>query len=369
MKNEKLEYLLNKVVEFNQSEHYKGFLYKNSKGYYIKVVESTPGSNISFDDIIYLKEGDEQFITHAEKPKLMRVSMKSWHYRLIKYVLGDNAPTPKNMQNGCPYFWLLIFSLFAISFIMIWKAFVFLLLLFPRLFMWGIEKFAIWWVSEINDEEAYDIYYDRKDKKIPLTARIFFKHDGWLNYNEFIDFFLSEKYDIDNNNNSEEYLKKKEEMRLKWEKLHEERRTKEAERYKQRSILEEKIREKNRERQRKEAIREAKWEARMQPINDALNHLGESIGSIFRAIGNQFKTDPTNWKNIIKRTKQFIGGLITLILLAATYCLINVLACGVMAGIDWFINHWQIIVGVSIVLIIIAAIIGIIYVLYVFLTG
>jgi len=40
MKSEKLELLINKVVEFNQPEvcYYKGFLYKNETGYYIKVV-------------------------------------------------------------------------------------------------------------------------------------------------------------------------------------------------------------------------------------------------------------------------------------------------------------------------------------------
>lgn len=42
MKNEKLELLLNKVVEYNKPEevYCKGFLYKDSRGfYYLKVVE------------------------------------------------------------------------------------------------------------------------------------------------------------------------------------------------------------------------------------------------------------------------------------------------------------------------------------------
>ena len=136
MKIEKLELLLNKVVEFNQPDvaYYKGFLYKDSRGYYIKVVEGILG-HFEINDKVRLNEGDEQFIIQAEKPKLMRVSLKSWHYRLIKYVLADNAPTPKTMQNGCPYFWLLIFSLFASPFVFVVKAFWFLLLLIPR-FLW-----------------------------------------------------------------------------------------------------------------------------------------------------------------------------------------------------------------------------------------
>ena len=154
MKIEKLELLLNKVVEFNQPDvaYYKGFLYKDSRGYYIKVVEGILG-HFEINDKVRLNEGDEQFIIQAEKPKLMRVSLKSWHYRLIKYVLADNAPTPKTMQNGCPYFWLLIFSLFASPFVFVVKAFWFLLLLIPRFLYWGLEKLVNSWINEVDDAQ------------------------------------------------------------------------------------------------------------------------------------------------------------------------------------------------------------------------
>ena len=39
------------------------------------------------------------------------LSTKSWHYQLMKLVLGKATPTPENMHNLCPYFWLLVFSL------------------------------------------------------------------------------------------------------------------------------------------------------------------------------------------------------------------------------------------------------------------
>lgn len=59
MKNEKLELLLNKVVEFNQPDvaYYKGFLYKDSRGYYIKVVEGILG-HFEINDKVRLKDGD-----------------------------------------------------------------------------------------------------------------------------------------------------------------------------------------------------------------------------------------------------------------------------------------------------------------------
>ena len=116
MKNEKLELLLNKVVEFNKPNavDFKGFLYKDSKGYYIKVVEAISGTDVAEKDIFYLKEGEERYVIHADKPKLMRVDKNSWHYKLTKFVLGKKVPTPETMQNGCPYFWLMLFSICTI---------------------------------------------------------------------------------------------------------------------------------------------------------------------------------------------------------------------------------------------------------------
>jgi len=46
-----------------------------------------------------------------EEKATVLLSTKSWHYRFMKLVLGKVAPTPENMHNLCPYFWLLVFSL------------------------------------------------------------------------------------------------------------------------------------------------------------------------------------------------------------------------------------------------------------------
>ena len=160
MKNQKLELLLNKMVEFNQPgiAQYRGFLYKNdADGYFIKVIEVDNGS-ITINEKEYLKESDEQYITHSEKPKLMRVSMKSWHYRLVKYVLRSNAPTPKTMQNGCPYFWLLLFSIFVVIFVLLWHLIKFVFLLIPKALVWGLKKLTNDWIMNVDERQVYDIY-------------------------------------------------------------------------------------------------------------------------------------------------------------------------------------------------------------------
>src|ERR1035437_4613029 len=184
MKNEKLELLLNKVVEFNKPNavDFKGFLYKNSKGYYIKVVETISGTDVAEKDIIYLQEGEERYVIHADKPKLMRVDKKSWHYQLMMYVLGSKTPTPQNMQNGCPYFWLLVFSLFASIFVTIWKIAKSVFLLIPKGFIWCLQKSVDAWLASIDDVTAYDLYtsqygqynYRLNAPKLPITAKLFF---------------------------------------------------------------------------------------------------------------------------------------------------------------------------------------------------
>lgn len=43
--------------------------------------------------------------------KLIKLSRNSWHYKLMKWFLGDNTPSPSNTFNFCRYFWILMFCL------------------------------------------------------------------------------------------------------------------------------------------------------------------------------------------------------------------------------------------------------------------
>jgi len=351
MKNEKLELLLNKVVEFNQPDvaYYKGFLYKDSNGYYIKVVEGILGK-FFLNDKVRLKEGDEQFIIQAEKPKLMRVSLKSWHYRLIKYVLGDSAPTPKTMQNGCPYFWLLIFSILVVPFVLLWQGSIFVILLFPRAFIWCLEQVVISWMDELDDAHAKEIQWEGKSK-MPLTAKIFFNQSD----QGFFEYFLSKKYNL--RYGDPDYNVKKNEINERWEEWRKEAsalRDKRREEYYQK---ENKRIDKEMELRRKRQANKEKWEKRLQPMEDAINKILDGIVKAF--------TIKADWKFIIKRTKQFVGAIVTLALLVFTYYFVNVFAYCLMLLIDAIIEYWYIpTAGVGAV-----GVVGICYILYIFVTG
>nr|MDA3780494.1 hypothetical protein [Bacteroidales bacterium] len=194
MKNKKLDLMLNKVVEYNNTKkknHFKAFLYKNHDKYYFKIIEVLSGTDISFNDIINVEKGDVKFLTIAQKPKLMVVSKNSWHYKLLKYVLRDSAPTPKDMQNGCPYFWLLIFSGLVLPFILIFKVLKWIVLLIPEIILWVLKQMVDSWIVGLDDAEAYDLeneYYF--NTKMPKTAKLFFNN----NDEDFFKYFLSKKY-------------------------------------------------------------------------------------------------------------------------------------------------------------------------------
>jgi len=358
MKNEKLELLLNKVVEYNKPNviNCKGFLYSDLRGYYIKVVECTVG-NLPLKQKIWLNEDDEQFVSHAEKPKLMKVKKDSSHYKLVKYVLGDKAPTPKTMQNGCPYFWLLLFSIITVVFVVLWRSFVWLLSLIPEVMIWGLEKLTKNWVADIDDGHAYDIFYSGySGKRLPITAKMYLNQAD-VDNDEFLDYFLLEKYNIDKKVSPEEYKIKKQEMSEKWMTWRNELAVLRDEQQKANSARRNEQRRKRMKREHLEELRREKWEARMKPINKAFKKLGKGICETF--------TFNYDWRNIIKRTKQVVGAVITVVLLGVSYVTVNVFALALMAFIDFCITHWYLFAIIGI-----AGIIGVIvYVLYILITG
>lgn len=361
MKNEKLELLLNKVVEFNQPEvsYYKGFLYKDGQGYYIKVVESTIGS-FFLNDKIRLKNGDEQYIIQADKPKLMRVSLKSWHYRLMKFVLGDNTPTPKNMQNGCPYFWLLVLSMLALPFVLIIHGVKNILLGFHAVIKWCLKSLVNGWLNSVDDVMAYELYwkgnYDSSAVRMPTTAKLFFKGSD----DDFLAYFLLEKYKLKSSVSPEEYKAKKLEMSDKWsawsKEVQEKRAKEDQERYERNRIENER---RAKQLARREVSKKA-WDARIKPLKEGFANLFASIGNVIQSVINAFKLSG-DWKELIKRTKQVVGAIITLTILGITYFVVNFIAFILIAFVDWSIANWQVYAA----LLVFAALIGVGYVLYV----
>ena len=363
MKDEKLKLMLNKVVEYNdpkankgKGSHFKAFLYKNNTGYYFKVVEIVNDDNIEFNDIIWLKDGDENLLIVAEHPKLMRISKKSWHYGLLKYVLRSNAPTPTDMQNGCPYFWLVAFSILVLPFLLIFKAIKFAVLLVPKMLFWVLEQMVLNWIAGLDEEAAYELQYNgnySSKTSMPKTAKVFFDNSD----DDFFSLFLSKKYGI-NNKNDPNYAERQAEIKEKWQvwrddldKRRDEQRARETER--------------ETEKRKKEAIRDAKrrdfeekWEARMKPINTAFNDM-----SLW--FKKTFTVERGRRNMIVKRTKQFVGAVVTLVILAATFVAVNYIALGLMVAADWCIVNWAIFLGLAIA----AVAIGIFYLLYILISS
>lgn len=364
MKNEKLELMLNKVVEYNDPKaysgkgcHFKAFLYKNYNGYYFKVVEVMAGTAVAFNDIIPVKDVDIKFLVVANKPKLMRVSKKSWHYRLLQYVLRDNAPTPKDMQNGCPYFWLLVFSLLVVSFIVLYKAVKWAVLLTPKMFFWVLEQLVNSWAAGLDDEAAYDMYWNGISR-MPKSAKIYFKNkSSYRTEDKFFNFFLSKKYkdlSIDDSN----YKEKRAEIKSKWETWRKDLDARRAEQRKIEAEREAKRCELRAEHDRKREESRARWEAKMQPFRE----WRRNTASWFK---KTFTVERGRRNMIVKRTKQFLGAVVTLVILGVTFFAVNYIALALMWLADQCIANWRVFAGIGAF----AVAAGILYLLYVLISS
>ena len=348
MKSEKLNLLKNKVVEFHKPDtlYCKGFLYQDTDGYYVKVVED--GDNVRTKDIIRVNEGDDKFITQADKPKLMRISLKSWHYRLIKFVLTDDAPTPKTMQNGCPYFWLLILSIFVAPFKVIGIGLRNFFMIFPEMF----DKFILVstenWLNEIDDKYAYELHRDSSTlrKRLPMSVKSYIKKKSGFTRvygDDFFETYIEKKYNVTRFDN--EYFEIIDKIRNQWYEQNREE-TKLA------SQKRAELRKLNEEKRRIAREKRLKWEKKIEPIQKRIDSIVDAIVKLF--------TIKKDWRFLIKRTKQVVGGLLTLFLLTVSYFVVNVLTLALMLIISTLITYWFI---VTIVLGCFAAA-GIIYVLY-----
>jgi len=363
MKNEKLKLMLNKVVEYNnpkahggRGHNFKAFLYKDNRGYYFKVVEITTGTDVAFNDIIYLEDRDVEFLIIADKPKLMRVSKKSWHYRLLKYVLKSQAPTPHDMQNGCPYFWLVLFSILVVPFIQLYKAIKWVILLIPEILFWVLKQLVLGWIAGLDDEAAYELNWNGRygETKMPKTAKIFFDNSD----DDFFSLFLSQKYKVGNPNDAD-YAEKQAEIKVKWETWrkdldarraaqHEVTRKKDAERRRLKAIHDQKRRE-----------AEARWDAKMQPFRT----WRKETAAWFR---NTFTVQRGRRNMIVKRTKQFVGAVVTLVILAATFIVVNYVSLALMVAADAIIaGGWKILLG----FVAAAAVVGICYLLWILISS
>jgi hypothetical protein len=184
--------------------------------------------------------------------------------------------------------------------------------------------------------------------KMPATAKIFFKESN----EDFYDYFLNEKYHLNSNRNSEEYIAKKKEIQAKWDEWRKERADKRQKEQDEEYVWRTKEREKEAKREAQRELTKKLWDARMKPINDGFKNLFASIGKVFRSL-----KPTTDWKVLIKRTKRVVGAIITLIVLALTYFVVNFVAFDIIVAVDWSIANWE----VYLIILCIAAAAGILY--------
>lgn len=364
MKNDKLQSLLNKLVMLKtDTDHLKGFLFKKNGEYFIKPIEVYAGS-AKESGKFFLKEEHVEFTNFCESPKLMKVSMKSWHYRLMKYILGSNTPTPQTMQNGCPYFWLLVFCMLVSPFVVAFQAFLTFLMGFPYIFYKVIELFADITLMFFPEERVAQVerngwpgYYN----DVPVIAKAHFKHSK----RSFAETFIRIRYGISKDKDPEKYAAKLEELEAK--RLAHEDARREAQRLKNERELEEDRRQAElaRIRYQKQQERKRKSEEFWRPFNLQMEKIGNSISA---AMTFDYKKSP-----IIKRTKQFIGFLVSLIVLGGTVCAVVCISWFLNVLIDGlgyvFVNYWAYILYGLGFLGLLAVFVGICYVIFNWIQG
>jgi hypothetical protein len=318
MKNEKLELLKNKVVNVKTQDNksYSGFLTWNDCSYQVKIIDVTSG-NFNIDEIINIADTDN--VTVSEKPKLMGIKKNSWHYHLMSYVLRSNVPTPKTMQNGCPYWWLLIFSLGVCIPLTFFRLLGKFFKLFPMLFYKYVEVGFYNWLESMEDTEIFD-----SPKSFSFITKIYLNYTN--NYSReygvvvpYIERKFGFKY------GSPEYNKIREDILTKWnEKLYQ-RNVKE-----ENQNIEEQLAARMREQKRQEAKK--RWEQKIMPINDGIENFFSSIENGWHNMKSQ--------KNLIKKTKQVMGFFITIGLLILAYFVVNLITSLLIWTITIGIMYW-----------------------------
>lgn len=250
-----------------------------------------------------------------EKKSSVSISEKDWHFRLINYVLGDFAPTSRDMHNLCPYFWLLVFSLITVPFVgafKISKKIFFKIGDFLEKTILGPldAKIALSFQNKINDDDVYNYYKkciiknyrNRWDNIIGSESDILIK-------------YLKEKHNIIVNANDLYYgVNNKDYINL--------------------------IKEiKAKHLQKENDIYERK-EKRSKQISDIVDNTTDKLENVV--------TKVKSWKTIILWTKRFIGLLITTVGLVITYFILNYVSLG-LTYIVTNISLDQLIIIVSIV--------------------
>lgn len=140
----------------------------------------------------------------------VKLSKKSWHYKLMKLTWGQNTP---NLWSFCPYFWLTIFNFIILPITLVIRGIQgFMNFLDRKLFIEPYERF----IKEKSEDELFIgsvLDLGISSKKIPAKS-MFRKRSIW-----------------DFSNDLEEYLVKKWGAECKYSDKYQEKKTKIYQKY------------------------------------------------------------------------------------------------------------------------------------------
>ena len=249
----------------------------------------------------------------------VKLSTKSWHYKLIRFILGGIAPTPENMFNLCPYFWLLVLSLLVTPVVAPLKL---IYLAFARMFD-GLanlmDKLIILpsaerWEDGLSDLDVYQILrWDKALQKFYKMAH--FKNDNYHAKELFAYQWWRETYKMpvfENDDSpkkvygtyTDEFSEWLKECELEYEALMDEMSERELEK----------------------ARKKAEYEENLKKFRTGMDNIGDRV-----------KDTVLSWKTLIKWTKRVVGLIVTGALLVATYFIVNYMGRGVL----WLVDNWD----------------------------
>ena len=209
---ENLEKMLQKIVYLNDYKGIEvtGFLLKMDDEYIVKVIDSK-NDKYERHDVIKMDERLAKFIEISDRPKLMKASMKSTGYKVMKYVLRSNVPTPHTMQNGCPYFWLMIFSYIAITFVFLGRKigkFLYELWKLPGRGIDAIaDRIAENWLNNLSENEVVDYFHNTNNKNRSLfNGKIYDDRYSWSTGRRRVYYeWIKKNYGFDPEDQPEKY--------------------------------------------------------------------------------------------------------------------------------------------------------------------
>ena len=116
--------------------------------------------------------------------KLVKFSENDWHYKLIRFVWGID---PSIFRNLCPYFWLMIASVFVFLPVLVYKG---LKLIFKKAGEYNDRAFE----NGLSEEELYYVYQSIEDAFSWNEARILTRNKRYKYLKEHFNHYSADSF-------------------------------------------------------------------------------------------------------------------------------------------------------------------------------